>query len=435
VSLFRARASTQQLLIPARRARTTERATTTAARQQSVIWAAQRLRADMVSLMPVDTFRKVGVRNVAVPTPPVLQTPSVWADGQPMTVGEWLSTSQMDLDAHGNAFGIITGTDGLGKPAQIDLVKIDDVSCTIRDGRIIEYRIAGEKTDPRFVWHERQFTIPGFPLGLSPIAHAAISIAGSAGAQRFATDWFASGATPSAHLRNTEKTIPDAAVAARIKADFLGSVGAGEPFVSGKDWEYTALAAKAAESGFIEQMQYTDVALTRFFGVPGDMVDVQTSTGSVTYANITQRNMQLLVLNLGGSVKRREDAISTRILPAERFAKLNRSAVLAMDPKTRAELFQTQIKSRQITPNEARTLEDREPFTEDQYAEFERLFGRPNSNPSATPPSSPADDARAVAELIQKIYLGVGKVLTADEARDIANRAGADLSGPFTPME
>ena len=68
-----------------------------------------------------------------------------------------------------------------------------------------------------------------------------------------------------------------------------------------------ALAAKASESGFIQQMEYTDVALTRFFGVPADMVDVQSSTGSVTYANITQRNLQLLVMNLGGAVKRRED--------------------------------------------------------------------------------------------------------------------------------
>jgi hypothetical protein len=32
--------------------------------------------------------------------------------------------------------------------------------------------------------------------------------------------------------------------------------------------------------------------------------------------------------------------------------------------------------------------------------------------------------------MVQKIYLGVGKVLTAQEARDILNRAGAGLSGP-----
>lgn len=37
---------------------------------------------------------------------------------------------------------------------------------------------------------------------------------------------------------------------------------------------------------------------------------------------------------------------------------------------------------------------------------------------------------RDVAETIQKIYLGVGTVITADEARQIANKAGADLPIP-----
>lgn len=38
-----------------------------------------------------------------------------------------------------------------------------------------------------------------------------------------------------------------------------------------------------------------------------------------------------------------------------------------------------------------------------------------------------ASSPRELAELIQKIYLGVGKVLTPEEAREIANRAGAGL--------
>lgn len=378
--------SSSSLVIPVRAARSRGREVrATEARQQSVIWAAQRLRADLVSLMPVDVYRQVGRLNVPVSTPPVLQAPSAWADGQPMSIGEWLGTSQMDIDGHGNAFGVIRAVDGLGRPAQIDLVKIDDVSCTVRDNKILRYRIAGEKTDPRFVWHERQFTIPGFPLGLSPIAHAALTIAGSSGAQQFATDWFANGAIPSAHLRNTQMELPDSKAAERVKAMFLASTSAGEPFVSGKDWEYKPLAAKAAESGFLQQMQYTDVALTRFFGVPGDLVDVQSASGSTTYANISQRNLQLLVTNLGGAIKRREDAISTRVLPVARFAKLNRNAVLAMDAKTRAEVFKMQIDSRQLAPSEARELEDRAPFTDEQFAEFDRLFGaRTPAQPAPT---------------------------------------------------
>ena len=155
----------------------------------------------------------------------------------------------------------------------------------------------------------------------------------------------------------------------------------------GKDWEYSAVAAKAAESEFIAQMKYTDVALTRFYGVPADLVDVHVDSATINYANITQRNLQLLVMNLGGAVKRREDALS-RLVRGDRFVKLNRDAVLAMDPKSRAELFRTQVESRTRTPDEVRKLEDRLPLTEADYTQFERLFGRrttgQKTNPEAT---------------------------------------------------
>ena len=39
-------------------------------------------------------------------------------------------------------------------------------------------------------------------------------------------------------------------------------------------------------------------------------------------------------------------------------------------------------------------------------------------------------DARSIAEALQKIYLAVGKVVSADEAREILNRDGAGLTGP-----
>jgi HK97 family phage portal protein len=433
------RATLDQFVAPGRRGSYRGRVVkATEARQQSVVWAAQRLRADLVSLMPVDVYREVGSINVKVPTPAVLKTPSSWADSQPMTIGEWIGSGQVDLDAHGNSFGVIRAVDALNKPAQIDLIQAEDVTARVRDGRILYYRICGEKTDPRFVWHERQFTVGGLPMGLSPIAHAAMQIAGSSGAQSFATDWFANGAVPSAHLKNTEMTIPDLEKTAAIKDQFLASTAVGEPFVSGKDWTYDPIAAKAAESGFIEQMEYSDLALCRFFGVPADMVDVESATGSVTYANVTQRNVQLLVMNLGGAVKRREDTISTRVLPDQRVAKLNRNAVLAMDPKTRADLLKAQIDSRQIAPSEARELEDREPFTEAQYAEFDRLFGKGTdpiaalgaalSGQESNGDSDEVRQARSVAELIQKIYLGVGTVISDTEARDIANRAGAGLA-------
>lgn len=363
--------------------RSSVRISSSQAMSQSVIWAAGRLRADLLSLMPIDVYRKSGAAgiNVAAPTPESLTWPSQIADGQPMGMSEWMYSSQVVLDQHGNSVGVIRQTDALGLPRRVDLVAPEDVSYRIRGGQIIEYRINGEKVDSRHIWHERQYTIAGLPVGLSPIAYAALTLSAGISAQQFAHDWFVNGATPSAHLKNEEKTLT-AAQAATTKARFLASTGNGEPFVTGKDWTYSAIAGKAAESGFLEQMKYTDQDLCRFMGVPGDMVDVAADGGSITYANITQRNLQLLVMNLGGAVKRREDALSAWT-SRPRFVKLNRSAVLAMDDKSRADLIKARIDARTLTPDEGRALEDQAPLEDYQYEQFDRLFGTRNPTQQA----------------------------------------------------
>jgi HK97 family phage portal protein len=193
-------------------------------------------------------------------------------------------------------------------------------------------------------------------------------------AQEFAVSWFQAGGVPSAILKNSEKKL-DRAEAIAAKESFKASITNGDVWTTGKDWEYTPVAVKAAESAFIEQMQYTDSDLCRFMGVPADMLDVASGNAAqVTYANVTQRNLQLLVMNLGGAVKRREDALS-KLTPGGRYVKLNRSAVLAMDDKTRAELFALKVTSRTITPDQVRAYEDQAPLTEADYTQFDRLFG------------------------------------------------------------
>jgi HK97 family phage portal protein len=338
----------------------------------SVIWASRHLRADLLSLMPVDVYRDVAGYKVQAPKPAVLDTPFEYAPGQVMPIEEWIYSTQTSLDTTGNIVGVIRKTDGFGLPAEIEPIDSDCVTIRIKGGRIVEYRVSGELVKTEHIWHERQFTSAGNPVGLSPIANAARSLTVGLSAQEFAQTWFESGGVPSAILRNTEKVIsPETARNAKTK--FTEAVQAGEPFITGKDWEYSAIAAKAAEAEFIAMMQYTDADLCRFMGVPADLVDVVVQGGSaITYANMLQRNLQFLTVSLGGAVKRRERAFS-RLTPGGRYVKLNRNAILAMDPKTRAEVFKLRIDSRSITPDQIRALEDEQPFNEADYAQLERL--------------------------------------------------------------
>lgn len=350
--------------------------TQTEALRQSVVWAASRLRADLVSQLPIDVFRPSAGAGIAVEVakPPVLKTPSQVADGHPMPIAEWIYSGQMSLDRHGNNFGVIRAIDAFGLPARIELADPEEVSMRIKGRQIVEYRFNGEKVNSRHVWHERQHTIAGMPVGLSPISFAALSLTAGINAQQFAVEWFQNGAVPSAILKNDEKTLSQEQ-ADRTKRRFKAAISNGDVFVTGKDWTYSAVQAKAAESQFLEQLRATDQDLCRFMGVPGDLIDVSVDSATINYANITQRNLQLLVMHLGPAIKRREDALST-VVPAKQYVKLNRAAILAMDEETRAKVLKDRIAARVITPDEARALEDLPPLTDRDYAQFEKLFGR-----------------------------------------------------------
>jgi HK97 family phage portal protein len=369
----------EDLLAYAREGRTDGKrlsVTNDTALRHSAVWAALRLRADLMSSFPIDVYRKVQGLNVEVPKPPVLVTPG----GNEVGIKRWMYDTEFDLDRAGNVFGIITertgviGPDGRGLPGRIDLVELGEVTVRANGSEITKYKIGGKEYEPWEVWHERQYTIAGFPLGLSPVAYAAWSIEESLSAQQFARDWFAGGAIPSGTLKNNSKQI-DKRQAREVRNAFRAAVSNGDLFVHGMDWEYSPVQAVGAQTQFIEARQFSMGDIARFFGVPGDLIDAAVSGSSITYANISQRNLQFLIMNLGPAVARREDTFSRKLVSNPRTVKLNTDALLRMDPETRARTIGSQITARTLAPSEARALEDRAPFTEDQLAEFDRLFG------------------------------------------------------------
>ena len=180
-----------------------------------------------------------------------------------------------------------------------------------------------------------------------------------------------------------------------------------------------------SDSGqFIELQRFAIEEACRFWRVPPSMVYAATSGQNVTYANVSQADLAYLKHSLEGHLVRVEQALSA-LLPAPQQVRFNRNAFLRSDPVTRSEVVDRRLANRTLTVNEARALEDEQPFGSE--------FDEPGI-PEAYADADDGASARDIAELIQKIYLGVGKVLTADEAREIANRAGAGLDGDFEPF-
>jgi HK97 family phage portal protein len=341
--------------------------------RSSAVWAALRLRANLISTMPVDAYRMFDGIQIEAAKP----TTTFVNGGREVDWHEFLYATQVDLDRAGNAFGVITERNALGLPARIELVSLGTIQMYPRhlDNGVwsdLVYRIGGIEYQPEQIWHERQYTVAGLALGLNAIAYAAYSIGSFLSAQDFALKWFGQDAIPAAVLKNNERVLPPD-VAAAAKSAYQSSMTPGGVFVTGSDWTLEPMNAANESNRYIETMQWGVPEIARYFDVPADLIDGAVSGSSVTYANITQRNLQFLIMSLGPAIARREKALS-RLVPGNRFIKFNTDAILRMDPLTKAQVLQTEINSRTRTPNEARALNNLAPLTPADEDEFKRLF-------------------------------------------------------------
>jgi HK97 family phage prohead protease len=184
-------------------------------------------------------------------------------------------------------------------------------------------------------------------------------------------------------------------------------------------WGYVGAALKAqALQWNPEQLQLADARdyavldIARHAGV--DPEDLGVSTTSRTYANSEQRRLDLVDFTCAAYVSGVENRLRMRdVMPPRHRVRAQYNGFLRSDTKTRMETYKL---GREVGV-----------YNDERIAEMEDI-------PSATPPEPVRNDARQLAEIVQKIYLGVPGVLSDDEAREILNRAGANLRPrPQTP--
>ena len=353
--------------------------------RHSAVWACLRLRAGLISTFPVDVYRRgqYGIADVEVTKPPIFLQPG-GATG--FDFMEFMYSTQFDLDRVGNTVGIILEKNGYGLPSVIELVPLAWVGVNIHDNVLVEYYIRGKSYPPSMIWHEKQYTVAGFHLGLSPIMYAAWSIGEHLSIQDFAISWFTNGGIPRSHLQNQVQTTISDGQAAAIKARLKESVHTGDALVTGKDWTYSMVTAEQTGSEWIEARKMGPSDIARFFDCPSDLIDGAISGQSVTYANVAQRNLQFLTMQLGPAVMRRENSLN-KWLPDRQFCKLNTKSMLRMDPLAQAQVINYQIQSRTLAPSEARLLDDKPPLTASQIAEFDRFWPPKADVPQTTKPT------------------------------------------------
>lgn len=379
------------------------------------VWSCLDVLASSVSALPIDAVAYRGTARLPVsPTPRVLATPSVLVDAD---VWRYQVVGSMATD--GNAFGLVESVDRAGNPDQIGLLNPSLVTARKTVGGVGQATVRGRGVERLFpngdLWHvPGKMARAGSPFALSPVEHAAKAIGAGLASEDFGFRFFTDGAHPSSVVYSEQELTE---LQARSVKDSIVNATRGnrQPAVLGAGLKLEPVSVPPNDSQFLELQRYTVEKVCRFFRVPPVMVYAAMSGQNVTYANISQADLHYLKWSLDGYLVRIEAAL-TKLLPSGQVARINRGALLRADAETRHKIYDQRLKNKTMTVNEVRALEDEPPF---DGAEFDE-------------PGIPAStEARlSAAEAVQKVYLGVGSVVTSDEAREIVNDAGGSLAVP-----
>ncbi len=381
------------------------------------VYAATGMIADSISVMPLQGYSEAGgiKRRLDV-------KPTLLADPHPdpmATVVEWLHQFVVSYTLRGQATGVITAVDNRGYAEKIGWLHPDAVTIDESSG-LPQFSYNGRPLDRATVIHVPGYTIPGSCVGLSPIELFMTQLETADAAVKFGRKWFRNGSTPSGHLKYSEAKLDDTQTA-RAKARFKASVADNDIFVSGNDWSWEALSVKPNEAQFLETIKATANTIASIYHVEPEEIGGEAANG-LTYSTLELNQIKYQIRALLPIYTRLEHHLNRLLRPGQ-YAKFNADATVRTDLKTRMEARQIALKIGVETLDEARAGEDRAPLTAAELELWQKNFGT-RLDPTAT---DDIEKARRIAEIIQKIYLGVGVVVTEEEAREIVRMTGADL--------
>jgi len=122
--------------------------------------------------------------------------------------------------------------------------------------------------------------------------------------------------------------------------------------------KFEPITMKPVDAQFLESIQENDVEIANFFGLPL----YKLNSGKQSYQSNEQQNLDYLNTTLDPYLVQWEQEAAIRWLTEEEqnytYLRFNRDALLRTDAKTRAEYLEKKIFSGQLTPNEARQIED-----------------------------------------------------------------------------
>ena len=320
----------------------------------SAVLSAVTILADSIASMPVELTTTRGGRIERLPTPSVFQQPN---DHQNMF--EFVHQTMLTLALHGNAYIYAPrGSDGIPvemrniHPRAIKNIAVTDTGEMIYDLDKVKYT----SKDIRSIhW----MLLPNQLRGVSPIETLNNTIGMGLSMDRFLAQFYGEGATPSSVLETDGALTMDQAKQIRdnwVEAHYKHR----KPAVLQGGLKWRSITTSAADMQMLEHKESIIRDIARVYRIPLHLI-IGTGGDSQTYQNLEALGSAFFKYTLLGWVRRLESAFS-ELLPRPQLVRFNPDEFLRADLGTRVKSQQIQIMSGTLTPNEAREIENREPY-------------------------------------------------------------------------
>lgn len=320
--------------------------------QKVAVWSCVTLVRTIAEILPLQCFIGTGTDQREVGLPRFITDLS----GDGYGLADWCSQVVYCGMLRGNSVGVVASRDNIGSPTQIVLQHPDSVGVRRNEQGQITWQINGKQVANSEIWHHRVNPVPGEITGLSPIAVHALTIGVGIASMRFGAQWFEDGAHPGGVLTYDKDLTKEKAETAKQR--FMAALrGKREPVVLGHGWSFDAIQISPNESQFLETNNYTGAECCRIFGPAFAEVFGYETGGTLTYANIEQRSLDLLTYAADPWLVRLERMLSS-LMSAQRYVRFNRKALLKTDLLTRYQAHQIALQNQFTTPNEVRVIED-----------------------------------------------------------------------------
>jgi HK97 family phage portal protein len=205
----------------------------------------------------------------------------------------------------------------------------------------------------------RWLLLPNQQVGISPLEAMKNTIGMSIAMDRFLSQFYGEGGTPSSVLEtDTTITTEQAQILRDTWED--SHVRRRKPAVLTGGLKWRSITTSAADMQMLEHREAIVRDISRVYRIPLHLIN-GTGGDSQTYQNIESAGINFVRYTLLPFMRRLEDAIS-EMLPLTQRVRFNADEFQRADLQTRVQAHQTQILSGTMSPNEARQLENREPY-------------------------------------------------------------------------